>query len=172
MVRFRVLDTGPLAHYFRLMDLTTYTIAHGFLPRLDCVDLDAAVAGLVERLAREGEVQSADELVKEVLRREKDGSTAIGGGLVIPHARFAGVRRVRIAVATLARPLDIPSEDGLPVDIVILLVGPQNDPRQMLRVLASLARLVRQNEYLQGLREAETPDLLKVAFGRVGEISC
>jgi PTS system nitrogen regulatory IIA component len=151
------------------MNLSDYTIDHGFLPRLDCGDVDGTVAKLVERLAREGEVASVTELVGEVMRREKEGSTAIGGGLVLPHARFAGVRRVRLAVATLANPLQIPSEDGLPVDIVILLVGPQNDPRQMLRVLARLARLVRQKEYLQGLREADSPELLQAAFARAGE---
>ena len=153
------------------MNLSDYTIDHGFLPRLDCGDVKATVAKLVERLAREGEVESPDELVQEVMRRENEGSTAIGGGLVIPHARFPGVRRVRIAVATLAEALHISSEDGHPVDIVILLVGPQNDPRQMLRVLARLARLVRQDEYLNGLRQAQTSDLLQAAFARAGEIS-
>lgn len=167
-----MLDTGPFPHYFRSMNLSDYTIDHGFLPRLDCGDLDGTVAKLVERLAREGVVESPAELVREVMRRENEGSTAIGGGLVIPHARFAGVRQVRIAVGTLTTPLEIPSEDGRPVDIVILLVGPRNDPRQMLRVLARLARLVRQEAYLQGLREAATPDLLQAAFALAGENSC
>ena len=167
-----MLDTGPFARYFRSMNLSDYTIGNGFLPRLECGDVGDTVAKLVDRLADEGEVESADELVAEVMRRENEGSTAIGGGLVIPHARFSGVRRVRIAVATLAEPVDIPSEDGRPVDIVILLVGPQNDPRQMLRVLARLARLVRQETYLQGLRDAATPKLLQAAFARAGEINC
>ena len=46
------------------------------------------------------------------------------------------------AVATLEQPLAIPAEDRQPVDVVILLVGPLGDPRQMLRILARLARLV------------------------------
>jgi mannitol/fructose-specific phosphotransferase system IIA component (Ntr-type) len=164
-----MLDTGPLGRYLRPMNLMDYTTAGGFLPRLDCDSVAGAVARLVDRLLDGGDIDSAQDLVGEVMRRETEGSTAIGGGLVIPHARFAGVLEVRIAVATLAEPVDIPSEDGKPVDIVILLVGPDGDPRRMLRVLARLARLVRHESFLQGLREAPTPEALGAAFAKVGE---
>ena len=145
-----------------------YTSPGGFLPRLDCGSVSDAVVRLVDRLLEGGDISSAEDLVTEVMRRETEGSTAIGGGLVIPHARFSGVREVRLAVATLADPVDIPSEDGRPVDVVILLVGPEGDPRQMLRVLARLARLVRQESFLQSLRDASTPDTLRAAFAKVG----
>jgi len=151
------------------MQLMDYTVPGGFLPRLDCGSVTEVVARLVDRLVTGGDIGSAEDLVREVMRRENEGSTAIGGGLIIPHARFSGVREVRITVATLADPVDIPSEDGRPVDIVILLVGPDGDPRRMLRVLARLARLARQESFLQGLREAETSDALQIAFAKVGE---
>ncbi len=120
---------------------------------------------LAEGLAQGGEITDVGPLVQEVMRREGEGSTAIGGGLVIPHARFSGVPEVRIAVATLAEPLDIPSEDGRLVDVVILLVGPKEDPRQMLRVLARLARLVRNGSFLDGLRNATDAAELCTSFG-------
>ncbi|MEN8006070.1 MAG: PTS sugar transporter subunit IIA [Candidatus Krumholzibacteriota bacterium] len=150
------------------MKLMDYTTPGGFLPKLDCDSVAAAVERLVNGLVEAEVVGSAEELAREIMRRENEGSTAIGGGLVIPHARFKGVREVRLAVATLADPVDIPSEDGLPVDVVILLVGPEGDPRQMLRVLARLARLVRQESFLQSLRNASTPDALRAAFSKVG----
>lgn len=150
------------------MRLLDYTIESGFLPHIKCDSIEAAVKLLVDRLAAAGEISSADELLAEIMRREKEGSTAIGGGLVIPHARFAGVKQVRVAVATLAEPLAVPAEDGKPVDIVILLVGPLGDPRQMLRVLARLARLVKQGPFLDSLRMADTPDSLREAFGPAG----
>ena len=151
------------------MNLTDYTIPEGFLHQLACDSVADAVVSLVDRLAEGGNVASPAELVQEVMRRENEGSTAIGGVLVIPHARFQGVGEVRIALATLESPVDIPSEDGRPVDIVILLVGPEGDPRQMLRVLARLAHLVRRESFLQGLREAETTEALQAAFATVGE---
>ena len=135
---------------------------------MECGSVSDAVVRLVDRLLEGDEISSAEDLVAEVMRRETEGSTAIGGGLFIPHARFGGVKEVRLAVATLAEALDIPSEDDRPVDVVILLVGPEGDPRQMLRVLARLARLVRQESFLQSLREASTPDTLRAAFAKVG----
>jgi PTS system nitrogen regulatory IIA component len=101
------------------------------------------------------------------MRRESEGSTAIGGGLVIPHARFKGLDQVHIGVATLRQPLQLPAEDGQPVDVTILLLGPGHDTRQMLRVLARLARLVKRDAFLTGLREADSPARLRDAFSRV-----
>jgi len=119
----------------------------------------------VDTLAGAGDVSDPAGLVAEVMRRERAGSTAIGGGVVLPHARFAGIGRLRIAVATLASPLDLPAEDDRPVDVVILLVGPVDDPRQMLRVLARLARQVRREGFLAGLRGASDPEALQGALG-------
>lgn len=146
------------------MNLLDYTHDTGFLVRDEATDLAAVVKELVETLADAGDVSEPAGLVDEVLRRENAGSTAIGGGVVIPHARFSGIDRLRIAVATLATPLGIPSEDGLPVDIVILLVGPADDPRQMLRVLARLARQVRDTGFLDGLRAAGDVAALRAAL--------
>jgi PTS system nitrogen regulatory IIA component len=151
------------------MVISDYTLPGGFLPRLDCDSLEVVVERLVERVLEGESLETVAELTREVMRRESEGSTAIGGGLIIPHARFSGITEARIAVATLAGPVDIPSEDGRPVDIVILLVGPQGDPRQILRVLARLARLVRQDSFLQSLRKADTSAELRAAFVKVGQ---
>ncbi len=148
------------------MKLLDYTTTRGFLPHVKCASVEDAVARLVATLADEGEISNASSIVAEVMRREAEGSTAIGGGLAIPHARHAAVPEVRVAVATLAAPLDVPSEDGQPVDVVILLVGPDGDPRQMLRVLARLARAVKSSEFLDSLRAAALADELRTAFAR------
>jgi PTS system nitrogen regulatory IIA component len=158
-----------LAITIRSMNLLDYTIETGFLPQIKCGAVQEAVSLLVDRLVEAAEVRQPEQLLAEIMRREQEGSTAIGGGLVIPHARFAGVQRVRVAVATLDEPLAIASADGQPVDVVILLVGPLGDPRQMLRVLARLARLVKQENFLDSLRSATGAAGLRAAFGRAGE---
>lgn len=150
------------------MKLLDYTIEMGFLPHIKCGSIQAAVGVMVDRLAVVGETADPEGLKAEIMRREEEGSTAIGGGLVIPHARFRGISKVRVVVATLAEPLPLPAADGVPVDVVILLVGPAGDPRQMLRVLARLARLVRQESFLDSLRPAATPVDLRLAFGHAG----
>jgi len=146
------------------MNLLDYTIETGFLPQLKCESLTEVVASLVAPLAAIGEVANAEDLVAEVMRREVEGSTAVGGGLVIPHARLAQVSTLRIAVGTLARPLDLVADDMRAVDVAILLVGPLGDSRQMLRVLARLARLVKDEHFLDSLRSAQTSSKLHDLF--------
>jgi PTS system nitrogen regulatory IIA component len=151
------------------MKLLDYTTDNGFLPHIKCTNVDQAVARLVAELENAGAVTDGENLAAEVMRREREGSTAIGGGLVIPHARHEGVTEVKVAVATLETPLDIPSEDDCGVDIVILLVGPLEDPRLMLWVLAKLARLVKNSIFLDDLRAAETSADLRRIFSEADD---
>jgi mannitol/fructose-specific phosphotransferase system IIA component (Ntr-type) len=146
------------------MKLLDYTTDNGFLPHIKCTNVDQAVVRLVAELEKAGAVTDGQSLAAEVMRREQEFSTAIGGGLVIPHARHEGVTEVKVAVATLEASLDIPSQDGCAVDIVILLVGPKKDPRLMLWVLAKLARLVKNSIFLDDLRAAETSAELRRVF--------
>ena len=148
----------------RPMKLQDYTTPTGFLPHLSCATLEQAVMRLVDGLAVDAAVDVGADLVRDVMHREAEGSTAIGGGLIIPHARSRGARRLRVAVATLDRALDIPSDDGRPVDVIILLVGPPGDPVPMPRLLARLARLVRRDDFLNELRAAGTAVQLRTAF--------
>lgn len=151
------------------MKLLDYTIEGGFLPQIKCDGLAGVLDQLVARLLVDEKHLDPAALVAEVMRREVEGSTAIGGGLVIPHARFEGLDRVHIGVATLSRPLDLQAEDHEPVDVVILMLGPAHDTRQMLRVLARLARLVKRDAFLTGLREAPTAADLRDAFSHVDQ---
>jgi PTS system nitrogen regulatory IIA component len=146
------------------MKLRDYTTTSGLLPHLECRDLTDAVTQLVHGLVAAGVVTEGDRLITEILRLEQNAGTSVGGGLVVPHARFSSVRRLQIAAATLTQPLNIPSIDDCPVDIVLLLVGPPHEPRQMLRLLARLARLVKNQAFLEGLRSAQTPAEMAAAF--------
>jgi len=139
------------------------------VPHLKCADLTSAVTSLVATLQESGAVPESCDLVAEVLRREDEGSTAVGDGLAVPHARCRGVEGVHIAVATLDTPLDLNADDGKPVDIVILLIGPERDPRQMLRVLARLARLVKDRAFLGRLRQADDAASLLDVFVEAGD---
>lgn len=151
------------------MDLQNYTRESAVIPQLKCATLVEAVTTLVDRLAEAKVVESASDLVAEVMRREQEGSTALGGGLVVPHARCRGLDEVHIALATLDPALDLNAEDGQPVDIVMLLVGPERDPRQMLRVLARLARLVKDRAFLDRIRQSESASDLLTVFGEASD---
>ncbi len=148
------------------MKLLDYTPETGLMPRLDCANWSAAIEKLVEALVAAGTVTDAPGLVAEITRHETEGSTAIGGGLAIPHARFPAVASLQIAICTLAEPLDIPADDNQPVDVIFLLVGPDGDPRQILRILARLARLVKNGSFLADLRTATNAEQMRRIIAR------
>jgi len=148
------------------MNLTDYMTEYRMLPRLDCRDKREIVARMVGALSVEGSVSSAAGLAADILRREDEEPTAMGFGLALPHARSAKVDGIAVVVATLAEPLDMGAEDGRPVDVVILSVGPLEDPRGMLRVLAKLARVVKQRGFLDSLRLAAWPRQMMTAVER------
>ncbi len=148
------------------MKLVDYTTDASFLPRLECRDRAELLRGLVDALNRTLGLPEPEALVNEILRREDEGTTAVGRGLLLPHARFAGLAGVHLAVATLATPIspDADGEDDTPIDVVILIVGPREDPRQLLRVLVRITRLVRAGDLLPALRTGVTSTDLRRAL--------
>ena len=92
--------------------------------------------------------------------REKQGNTGYGGGVAIPHCRHAGIYRVQGMFARLAKPVDYGAVDGAPVDLVFLLLSPQDAGVAHLKALAAVSRLLRDAETAGKLRGARTSDAL------------
>jgi mannitol/fructose-specific phosphotransferase system IIA component (Ntr-type) len=146
------------------MKLTDHITVRALLPHRVFRDKDDAIDKLVACLAQIHAIDAPDELASEVRNRDEIGDTAIGHGLAVPHARTDKVDRLHIAVATLSRPLQMPTQDQQPVDVFMLIVAPKGDPRPMLRVLARLARLVKHDTFLSQLRRACTAADMRVAL--------
>ena len=90
-----------------------------------------------------------------LVQREKLGTTGIGEGLALPHARLPGLARPLAFFARLARPVDYDALDERPVDLVLALVAPEEDSAAQLKALAQLARLLR-DPILTGRLRRET----------------
>ena len=98
-------------------------------------------------------------LLENLTKREKLGSTAVGNGIAIPHANVADIDRPFVFVSTLVNGLDFNSSDDLPVDIIFLLVAPDNKGSEHLQALALISRLLRNKELttkLRGCKSAES----------------
>jgi PTS system nitrogen regulatory IIA component len=93
-------------------------------------------------------------LVGEILKREDLGSTGVGGGVAIPHARVQGLNAPFGILARLQRPLDFNAIDGQPVDIVFLLLLPAAPAGEQLNALASVARRLRDPDAVRAMRSA------------------
>ena len=99
------------------------------------------------------------ELLENLTKREKLGSTAVGNGIAIPHANVTNIDKPHVFVSTLVKGLDFNSTDDLPVDIIFLLIAPNNKGSEHLQALALISRLLRNKELttkLRGCKSAES----------------
>jgi PTS system nitrogen regulatory IIA component len=131
------------------------------------IDLEARdKPALLKELSRRGAAAlalNADEVGSEIERRDELGSTGIGGGVSIPHARLRGVKKTFGLLARLKQPIDFEAIDGQPVDIVFLLLLPAASQLDQLNALAAVARKLRDAEVLRKAREAPSPAALYAA---------
>ena len=67
----------------------------------------------------------AREIFDAILQRERLGSTGVGDGVAIPHGKLAKCQHIFGVFARLERPIDFEAPDGLPVDLIFLLIAPE-----------------------------------------------
>jgi len=96
----------------------------------------------------------AREIFDSILQRERLGSTGVGDGIAIPHGKLAKCGRIFGIFARLERAIDFEALDGLPVDLIFLLIAPETAGADHLKALAAIARVLRQPNVAQQLRGA------------------
>ncbi len=112
-------------------------------------DVAAGLTGLDERAVYD-----------VLLQRERLGSTGIGDGVAIPHAKLARLDRIFGLVARLDKPIDFDAVDGQPVDLMFLLLTPEGAGADHLKALARIARVVREPGMTDRIRATRDADAL------------
>jgi nitrogen PTS system EIIA component len=105
-----------------------------------------------------------DQVAPYLLKREELGSTGIGRGVAIPHARLPDLQRPHGLLARLRQPIEFEAIDGQAVDIVFVLLLPAAVESGQLEALALVARVLRPPENLVRLRDARNPSELYAAI--------
>jgi len=99
-------------------------------------------------------------VLEGLLGREKLGSTAMGSGVAIPHARLDGLKSIVGIFGRLCKPVDFEAPDGQGVDLMFVLLAPQGAGADHLRALAKVSRLMRSTATCEKLRQTEDPTVL------------
>jgi PTS system nitrogen regulatory IIA component len=105
-----------------------------------------------------------DQVAPDLLKREELGSTGIGRGVAIPHARLQDVQRPYGLLARLKAPIEFDAIDGQAVDIVFVLLLPAAAESGQIGALAQVARTLRPAENLARLRAARNTSELYSAI--------
>jgi mannitol/fructose-specific phosphotransferase system IIA component (Ntr-type) len=103
-----------------------------------------AITAILDRLVAAG-VMPAEHLPRvlaAVLKREELGSTGIGRGVAVPHAKYPGLATSLCAIAEFKAGVDFDSPDGQPVHVVCLILSPTDLPSEHLKVLEAAAGLL------------------------------
>ncbi len=133
------------------MELTSILAAGDVLPAMQARSKKQVLQELAAHAARATGLEERT-IFDTLLQRERLGSTALGGGIAIPHGRFAGLERVRGFFARLTTPVDFEALDHQPVDLVFLLLAPEGAGTDHLKALARVSRLLRDKALLEKLR--------------------
>ncbi len=92
--------------------------------------------------------------------RERLGSTGLGRGFALPHARLDGLDRFFGLLARLARPINFDAIDERPVDLVFLLLIPEDAGSEHVAALAAISRRMRDQAIVQRLRKAVSAEAM------------
>jgi PTS system nitrogen regulatory IIA component len=134
-------------------------------PRVTATTKRQALTVIAEVAARNLSLD-ATQALDALLAREAAGSTGVGRGVAIPHARLAGLKAVQAVLVRLEKPIDFDAMDGEPVDLMMALFAPPDAGSEHLRALARVSRLLRRPEIREQLRQAQSADAILATLVR------
>jgi PTS system nitrogen regulatory IIA component len=127
------------------------------------------VLGVIADVAARVFGVDADETLESLIEREAAGSTGVGQGVAIPHARLTGLDRVRAVFMRLETPVAFGAVDDKPVDLLVALFAPKDADSSHLRALARISRVMRQPDLREQLRKARSADAVHVMLAQAHE---
>lgn len=113
----------------------------------------AEVTGLHER-----------QILDVLIERERLGSTGLGGGIAIPHGKYVGLDRVYEIFAQLDKPVDFEAVDHQPVDLIYVLLAPNDAGADHLQALSRASRMLRNQSTVAKLRGSDTIEALTLVI--------
>ena len=122
-------------------------------PDLPAADCTGVLRGLAEHLAGRGLVDDAGALFARLWEREQLGSTAVGGGIAIPHCKVDRLKSGIVALGRVKEGVGFGAADGEPVRLFFLVVSPSQSPAEHLQILAAISRWIRGGSRVKELLE-------------------
>lgn len=137
------------------MEMSDLVTPDRVVPALKATSKKQALQELAREAARHLDV-SEREIFDVLLGRERLGSTGVGAGIAIPHGKLGKISRLFGLFARLDEPIDFDAVDEAPVDLMFLLLAPENAGADHLKALARVSRTLRDSGFCNKLRRCET----------------
>ena len=135
------------------------------LLRRESVELNGSVSNkqetiekMVELMVKGGNIRDVEKYKNGVFQREEEGTTGIGEGIAIPHAKTDAVGAPGLAAMIVRDGVDYDSLDGEPVRMIFLIAAPNTEDNIHLTVLSRLSMLLMDDDFRANLMKAESVD--------------
>jgi mannitol/fructose-specific phosphotransferase system IIA component (Ntr-type) len=153
------------------MKFSDFICFKAIIPELKAKDRDEAIVELVNALVKAGKLKSSQsaEIIKSVIKREKEASTGMGKGVAVPHVKHPSVKEAIAAVGRSSRGIDFASLDKQPVYSVILLISPVNNPDKHLQAMEGIFKHLQQEKFRRFLRQSQTAGQIEELLKEVDE---
>ncbi|HIE20622.1 MAG TPA: PTS IIA-like nitrogen-regulatory protein PtsN [Rhodospirillales bacterium] len=141
------------------MEINDLLVPEGVVADLKATSKKQALQDLAKRAA---EVSGLHEraIFDVLMERERLGTTGVGNGIAIPHGKLASLDRLHGLFARLEQPIDFHAIDERPVDLIFVLLAPENAGADHLKALARISRLLRNNGICDKLRGTDSAEAL------------
>jgi PTS system nitrogen regulatory IIA component len=141
------------------MEINDLLVPEGVVADLKATSKKQALQDLAKRAA---EVSGLHEraIFDVLMERERLGTTGVGNGIAIPHGKLASLERLHGLFARLEQPIDFHAIDERPVDLIFVLLAPENAGADHLKALARISRLLRNNGICDKLRGTDSAEAL------------
>jgi mannitol/fructose-specific phosphotransferase system IIA component (Ntr-type) len=126
----------------------------------------ACLEEILERVATDGYLRNKMKALDELSEREQLATTAIGGGMAIPHVFTDEARRPLMIMARSKEGLAFESLDGKPVHVVFVAMAPRKDKDLFINILYHLVRFLKVKENFQDIMEAQDVDAVLEVIAR------
>ena len=153
------------------MKLRDFVCFEATITELQASDRNGVIAELVSAIDKTGRLGSGkcEEIVKEVIKREKEASTGLGRGVAVPHVKHKAVKDVIAAIGQSGAGIDFYALDKQPVYSVILLISPADKPDKHLQAMESIFKHLQQDRFRKFLRQCRTPEQIEDLLNEADE---
>ena len=124
------------------------------IEEIDATDKVGVIRTFSGLLKTTGRIENETELTSILLERESLGSTGIGDGVAIPHAKLPYLSEIIVAFGRSSKGIDFDALDTKPVYLFFLLITPDDNPGEHLKTLARLSRILKNSSLRHNLRQA------------------
>ncbi|GAA0372531.1 fructose-specific PTS transporter subunit EIIC [Alkalibacterium iburiense] len=131
---------------------------------LQATEKEAVIDEMISHLYKQDVIEDTSVFKEGIMNREAQTSTGLGNGIAMPHSKNKAVVNPAVLFAKSTKGVDYDALDGQPVELFFMIAAPEGGNNLHLEVLASLSRKLIDEEVIQALKEATSPEEVQALF--------